>query len=169
MYYTRMVDGIPVIYTPDEGTYSEMSADNQFSPVWAYEKISLIYDDDGLAAFWWGNPYEISESSNENVYLMPFSEIQKIFENMIINKYTSDDKEKSRTDMRITDVRLSYMRVREKDNLDEGKLIPVWDFFGSRDIYQDGGTEPYTEDQANMSFLTVNAMDGTIIERNRGY
>ena len=71
--------------------------------------------------------------------------------------------------MRITDVRLSYMRVREKDNLDEGKLIPVWDFFGSRDIYQDGGTEPYTEDQANMSFLTVNAMDGTIIERNRGY
>ena len=54
-------------------------------------------------------------------------------------------------------------------NVYEGKLIPVWDFFGSRDIYQDGGTEPYTEDQANMSFLTVNAMDGTIIERNRGY
>lgn len=169
MYYTRMVDGIPVIYTPDEGTYSEMSSDSQFSPVWAYERISLTYDDEGLAAFEWMNPYEISESSNENVYLMPFSEIQKIFENMIINKYTSDDKEKSRTDMRITDVRLSYMRVREKDNLDEGKLIPVWDFFGSRDIYQDGGTEPYTEDQANMSFLTVNAMDGTIIERNRGY
>lgn len=169
MYYNRMVDGIPVIYTPDEGTYSEMSSDSQFSPIWAYEKLSLTYDDNGLFAFWWGNPYEISESSDENVYLMPFSEIQKIFENMIINKYTNDDKEKERTDMRITDVRLSYMRVREKDSLEEGNLIPVWDFFGSRDIYQDGQNEPYTENQANLSFLTINAMDGTIIDRRRGY
>lgn len=175
MYYTRIVDGIPVVYTPDEGTYSDMSSDSQFSPIWAYEKLSLTYDDNGLFAFSWGNPYEISESSDENVYLMPFSEIQKIFENMIINKYTNggreknDKNEKERTDMRITDVRLSYMRVREKDSLEEGNLIPVWDFFGSRDIYQDGQNEPYTENQANRSFLTINAMDGTIVDRSRGY
>ena len=45
------------------------------------------------------------------------------------------------------------MRVRSKNAPDTYELVPVWDFF--------------TDDFESL--LTVNAIDGTIIDRNYGY
>ena len=43
------------------------------------------------------------------------------------------------------------------------QLIPVWDFFGRR-ILND-----QVYDQYNNALLTINAMDGTVIDRQYGY
>ena len=56
------------------------------------------------------------------------------------------------------------MRVKEKNVGDSGVLVPVWDFFGTQafddiTIGQDG----------YQSLLTINAVDGSIIDRDLGY
>ena len=52
-----------------------------------------------------------------------------------------------------------------------GLLVPVWDFFGSRkiDSEYDGETYSDTTDWPTWSFLTINAVDGSIIDRSLGY
>lgn len=169
LHYVRETDGIPVIYTPSTGSASEPDDAGQFSATWPYEALTLTYDDEGMTNFSWENPYEVSSQSDEYVFLMPFSDIQKIFEEMVLNKYALNEKEPVRSVIQIDKVCLSYMRIRNKGNIEEGTLVPVWDFFGSRKLYNESGEVTYQEDVENCSYLTINAMDGTIIDRGLGY
>ena len=52
-----------------------------------------------------------------------------------------------------------------------GLLVPVWDFFGSRKVEGDYDGNSYSDitDYPNWSFLTINAVDGSIIDRDLGY
>lgn len=47
----------------------------------------------------------------------------------------------------------------------------VWDFFGSRKVEGDYDGNSYSDitDYPNWSFLTINAVDGSIIDRDLGY
>jgi hypothetical protein len=68
-------------------------------------------------------------------------------------------------DMYITDVSLGLARVTEKDIGTSGLVVPVWDFMGyTEDSYgQVAGKDGYN------SQLTINAIDGSIINRAFGY
>lgn len=169
IHFTRELDGIPVTYTLEDG--GEWEKD---SIAWNYEKIELAYDADGLLQFEWSNPYMVEKTSDEYLFLLPFSEIQTVFENMMIKKYEDDhqktfgDQINDMIDIEINEVRLGYMRVRETGDATEGTMVPVWDFFGTQTYqYEDG--QAYTEDIAYNSLLTINALDGTIIDRGLGY
>lgn len=62
-------------------------------------------------------------------------------------------------------------------------LIPVWDFYGYKQLLTEDGTDyalaakVINEEElkqqrlreARQSFLTINAIDGSIIDRERGY
>lgn len=165
IHFTRTLEGIPVTYTNSEGASMEDSTLTS----WPYEKLDIIYDTEGIVNFKWTNPYNIEKLSDETVFLIPFSDIQGIFEEMLFKKY-SDFLEGADVALsfEIDEVRLGYMRVMDKGNVMEGTMIPVWDFFGSETIcYNDG--ETYTNGGAYASWLTINAMDGTIIDRDLGY
>ena len=61
-----------------------------------------------------------------------------------------------------------YTRLDFKDDMYRYKLVPVWDFFGTYYHYRDGElTVSHTEDY--NSLLTINAMDGTVIDRRFGF
>lgn len=67
---------------------------------------------------------------------------------------------------------LGYARIYEPStDAHTGILIPVWDFFGSMtsESEYNGETESNTSKDPNESFLTINAVDGSIIDRNLGY
>ena len=102
---------------------------------------------------------------------MPFEEIQQIFREMIQKKYS--DFAQAGIDMKfqVEEIRLGYMRVMEKGNPTEGTMVPVWDFLGTRTMNHTNSDEPYTETFGGPfeSFLTINAMDGTVIDRDLGY
>lgn len=166
IHFTRCLDGIPVTYTDSEGTTIEK--DDAGS--WPYEAIYLVFDEEGFTEFKWTNPYELEKLSDEDVFLLPFSDIQSIFEEMLLKKLEDfwGDMQVEET-LHVTEVRLGYMRVMEKGNIMEGTMIPVWDFFGSKTFYYSGMDEPYTEDEPYKCLLTINAMDGTIIDRDFGY
>lgn len=161
----RIVDGVPVSYTRQNG--NTMPGDETVG--WPFEEMLFIYDEEGLASFDWSAPYEIGDLSSDYVFLLPFSEIRNIFEQMTIKKEKDGFiEEGSSLEINIDRVSLSYMRVREK-NSTEGTLIPVWDFFGTRTYLGSGGEVLDIRRSAYESILTINAMDGTVIDRWYGY
>ena len=74
-----------------------------------------------------------------------------------------------KVNFQINEVRLGYMRVREDGNAGEATMIPVWDFIGTRSITYEGEEAAYDESSVFNSWITVNALDGTIIDRDLGY
>ena len=48
-------------------------------------------------------------------------------------------------------------------------LTPAWDFFGYRAQENQNGTLTLHDIHPNKTLLTVNAIDGTVIDRHYGY
>lgn len=165
LHFTRMPDGIPVTYTHEMGTNV---GDDELT--WPYEMIDIFYTEEGLQKFLWTNPYQIEAAGDEYVFLLPFSDIQNVFEKMILNKaalWIQDDS--MEIFYQIDEVRLGYMRVREKGTIEEGMMVPVWDFFGSETCVFSDGEQTDSRSGPYESLLTINAMDGTVIDRGLGY
>lgn len=162
VYCTREVEGVSVTYNHESGITPEGAL-----MWWPSEAIQFVYNDEGLASFEWVNPWEIEELSVDPVFLMPFAEIRDIFQEMIVKKSLDEFYEEGDSmEIHVDEVRLGYMKVQEpgEENM-EGTLIPVWDFFGSKIWRNAAGEIKYTFGIDYESLLTVNAMDGTIVER----
>lgn len=165
IYFTRELDGIPITYTREPGTTIEGN-----DPSWPYEAINVVYGKEGLQYFLWANPYQVEEAGSEYVFLLPFSDIQAVFEKIMLKKHADWYQDISaEIYYEINEIRLGYMRVREKGNSTEGTMIPVWDFFGSETIIYDDAGETSVIAGPYESMLTINAMDGTVIDRGLGY
>lgn len=166
--FTRAINGIAVTYTDDDGGDRKILHENEtFASPWLYEKIHIFIDDGGIAMFEYNSPQIVEETEVAAATLLPFSEIQAIFEKMIVivdNEYDTSD-EGVTCEYYIDHITLGLMRLTEKDVGSQGLIIPVWDFFGhSVDSYGiTRGTSGY------ISLLTINAIDGSIIDRWAGY
>ena len=166
--FTREINGVAVTYTDDGGGDRKIRyEDEQFAKPWLYERIRVFIDDNGIAMFEYRSPHELTDIEAEGARLLPFSSVQAIFEEMIVivdNEYDMSDEEWT-CEYFIDHVTLGLMRLTERNVGSQGLLVPVWDFFGhSVDSYGiQRGTSGYT------SLLTINAIDGSIIDRFAGY
>ncbi len=164
----------------DDMGYTEVMGDAQFSEGFGQELIKAGWEDRRIGSLIWENPLYVTGTENENVTLLPFDKILQIFQSHIRSAYfmVVDERtgEASHVRMTITGVRLSYARVNKKDGSDY-YLLPVWDFLGYVDILN-WSDDPAENDAMNRdrraaqwysSFLTVNAIDGSIIDRNKGW
>lgn len=139
---------------------------------------TLTYTQEGmLSGISLENKEQIIGDSKENVFLLPFSEITSIFESVEKSSYedfflyggTFADERK--VELHVNEARLGYMgvhNVRNGEREKEGKMIPVWDFLGTVTVeyFKEGksvGKETYS--QPDLSLMTVNAMDGSVMER----
>lgn len=166
VHFTRVVDGIPVTYTHQDGG---SVADDADSVSWPNEAMTLIYNDYGFAGFFWDCPYTVEDLSEDYVFLLPFDEIRNVFEKMILEEYEDTLEEGQTQEIIIEEVRLGYMRVKDRETLSEGTLVPVWDFFGSWTTTGGSFTQPLVFEDSYTSLFTINAMDGTVIDRDLGY
>jgi predicted secreted protein len=166
LQYVRMVQNVPVTYTYIEGV---SGGDGQTIWNWAYEGMTLVVDDNGVIAMDWTAPYRLRDTLTLHASVLPFSEIRKVFEKMILisNSYYTQ----LGADMNITEVRLGLARITEQNNQTQGLLIPVWDFFGTLTTrYEENGEQKTnTLKDAGQVWLTINAIDGSIIDRSLGY
>ncbi len=165
IHFTRRIDSIPVTYATGEGMYGKAG-----DVSWPAEHLNLIYDESGVVCLDWESPYEIEDVSDEYVFLLPFSDIQDVFKKMVVEKY----RDLERAEYHIDRVQLGYMRVRKNGTETEGLMIPVWDFFGTGKVYVGGventaGGNAIESIWAYESLLTVNAMDGSIVDKKLGY
>ncbi len=169
-YFTREIDKIPVTFT------SVFPYSNEYTYISEVERIVIVVSDNGIEYSGYFAPQTVGNIVEENVELLSFEEIIDVFENVAMLKLKSvevyDNFIKNRHT--VNEIRFGYMAVK-RANSDVYVLTPVWDFFGStsyvygegENIYFDGYDDEERRDL--YSNITINAIDGTIIDRNFGY
>ena len=198
LYYAPTVNGFPIagarqdITQTHDGTvyqdyqswdYACKESENPDTVSWDLENILLDVGKNGVLRFAWTAPSTKPVVRQAESTLLPFEEIASIANTMLpevivgpketpltkLDQYNGFD---TRMDVDITKVSLSLMRIRDKGSL-QGTIVPVWDFWGTSDWYD---AEPnaygYQEKGMNYDFqpmLTLNAVDGTIVDRQLGY
>ncbi len=167
LQYVRMVNNVPVTYTDAESASG--SRDDQSFFYWNYERFTFIIDDSGIAELQWAAPCTMQDTVMNSAAMLPFSDIADIFKEKIVTINAWMDVKS--LDMTVSEVRLGLMRVIEQNGTKTGLLIPVWDFFGSetQTVVQDGKEYVDTYKSATRSLLTINAIDGAVIDRQKGY
>ena len=100
----------------------------------------------------------------EKSTLKNFDEIKDIFEQMVVtmNAVNEEDARYGDVTINIDSVKLRYTRISEKDSFDTGLLVPVWDFIGTK-------TDQYGNEVQGAILMSINAIDGSVIDRNLGY
>ena len=100
--------------------------------------------------------------------LLDFARIQEIFEKMIFiirdSRFDSEEIVNARYD--VDKILLSLQRINEQDSAENGLLIPVWTFYGDSTFHYANG---HSSTKTEQVFLTINANDGSIIDRALGY
>lgn len=165
--FMRYIDGMPVTFT-SQSSYDGAVDQQQYSAPPRLESITCAIDQDHIASVYWHSPYQIGEVISANEELLSFEKIMAIFGTiapLTIQNWESDTQVAKRNNNRwdITEIRLGYMPVLRKDNGGTWELRPVWDFIGTRTF----GHEYYN--WVGNSALTIDAIDGTVIDRNYGY
>ena len=156
-YYTPMYD------LPCNFAVSGLAIDN-YSVRCQEESLCVIIDDEGLQDLYWYQPYDIVETLQENCSLLPFDSVMQVARNILPLTLASYEREGTGARAWITDIRLGYLRVMRPNQPDTLTLIPVWDFYGT--VTTSGSS---VQNWACHSWLTINATDGTVIDRSYGY
>ena len=202
-FFERMVNGVPVNYIRnshlpyDELSRSWIDEDDNFHEAqckeWDNESLTMVFCSGTLQSFNHSDPIEVSDASDEALFLLPFDEVKDIFENTITMQIMTEQEyhlpavdgisfcrypsvDAQSVEMTITKVQLGYMRVRESNSSTEGSLIPVWDFYGTwnsqEPAYADGGDEmvidSVTMERIGVPLLTIDARDGSVVQRVQG-
>lgn len=165
--YTRALRGVPVTYVFYPNKSTEF-VDTAMAPAPGQELITVVIHEDRIVNFHWQDPYEIGGIIQPQPELLPFEEIMSIFGTIapLSVQNTENDtgrKSKANNGMHINEIRLGYMPVLQKDNPNQWELRPVWDFIGSRILPR------ATYDWPCYSLMTIDAINGTVIDRNYGY
>ena len=168
--FTRRIDGISVTMTSNSSLGNIEDENSQgYESYPKVEMLVCVVDQDRIVYASFTNPWNIGEALQENVQLLPFEQIMKVFGTIAPLSIQSQEGDKNAQHwtygnaMQINEVRLGYMPVLAKDGDGDWELRPVWDFFG---IHTSGAT---IRDEAGLALLTIDAIDGTIIDRNYGY
>lgn len=178
-YYVRTVNGTPAIYI--EGG----NGDDTSLP-WGYETAQIIVNDDGIINIRWDSPTSTGEIIAEDTGLMPFEKIADIFESMILVEYEprvliGDEGHVKEVSMEINidEVELGLIRIRTQNSDGrEGLYTPAWVFYGNTKTTatnKDGSTYTLYNDKSDkptnkpIPLLVINAVDGSIIDLEKGY
>ncbi len=192
LHLCRMVNGIPVSYIRgstgsmggmesaiDEAIKNGESVDDMdFSGIseWSYETINVMVSDDGIISLDWASPLNIGETLVQSAALMTFTEVAAKFEQQMQINWEARANMEGLEYMafNVDHVSLEYQRIAEQDTLGGGLLVPVWNFYGTCTApTSDGG-------DVGLSFLSgdnyycnpmmsINAIDGSIIDVTQGY
>ncbi|MCL2671924.1 MAG: DUF6034 family protein [Clostridiales bacterium] len=172
--FTRTVNGVPTAFefTERQGTQrGESELIETYAPDVYLERLCITFDDYGLAALEWIAPMQVDAIINDNVKLLDYYVIKEIAERQLSLQIPLWRPEEIRQKtIFIRKVELSLMRVRKQGALHEFTLIPVWDFYGVVVLeYFDENRTDDSEPLDYYSFLTINAIDGSAIDRFLGY
>ena len=162
-----------------------MTNDNDvsYSKPLANEYLRMWISSDGVVQFIWGNPLSVPEVLNDSVDIsVGLEEAISTMEAQAFIQYA--DMYGSLADNIVIDIdkiTLSLARIRYKGHPGQYIVIPVWDFYGDVAISSDerlpinanlrktDKDNEYTINNPYQSIITVNALDGTIIDRSLGY
>ena len=158
--FTRTVEGVTVAWTNRECQAYDNFQDTYNRKI-PYETITVIIDqDDGAVWLQWNAPHTIDIASGQAAALLPFDQIMAVATQLLPLKYQYGEinlayRNQEANRLAVGRITLSYSRVQDRNNPTGFLMVPVWDFFNAEDPAE--------------SFLTINAVDGTVIDRGFGY
>ena len=156
---TPIYDGSIAPYINDYGVQPDRDEiDMQYAPEWDYESVIAAVSTEGrlLSLAWYGTS-KVTETIAESTPLLPFDEIMRLFEQQMNRQlYGSGSK------VQITGVKLGLFRIREKNSMETGLMVPAWIFGGT--YYGADGTH-----RELSPLCVINAIDGSIIDAQKGY
>ncbi|MBR3130797.1 MAG: hypothetical protein IKF65_09805 [Clostridia bacterium] len=155
LVFMPAVNGAAATYT--EQTRTEPS---DYAREWETEYCAVWVDEQGVAGLNYRNPCAIREVTVPAATLLPFDKIKEIFEKMVLIVDNNADPGGYELHYRITSIRLGLVSIPEQYGTG-GLLVPAWDFMG---VLESADSQKYATDEAR-SFLTINAVDGSIIVR----
>lgn len=133
----------------------------------------MIVRDEGVCALTYENPYDLGRLVEAEVSLLPFESILEILENvgMLSIKHLELYEELEENIRAVYQIKLGYMAVRQSEDIGAYYYLPVWDFYATSTLFGGGGYAHGKDSPPILgsSFLTINAIDGTILDRNEGY
>ena len=169
--YSRSVDNVPVTYT----VYDCMKVeDDAQSAPWSYEDMTFAIDDTGIVGFSWRSPYVMAETVTQSSNLISFDEVTDVFETMSMAVHAWDGYAEGSPDLKAVDIVVDHIkfgltRITEENKRDSGLLVPAWDFFGTTTQIIDRNGQEKGYDDGPIPILTINAIDGSVINRSLGY
>ena len=163
----RYIERMPVTYNLNSGTGSSINNTPDFSQRFNKEKLTFTVDDTGITTIKWENPIRYTVK-NQNVPLASFEDMLDHLLQDIKYKFAwveNSNGAEGTTDsvaIHISQIKLGLAVVPEKDSMGKYLLVPAWDFFGTESMYQGDDADISAYD--DRSFLTINAIDGSIID-----
>lgn len=168
LWYNMAEYGIPFIEVDSRAaeniggmTEEELSGEQQdaFFEYISSEVLLVIIDDAGVYHLNWVTPWDVGTVENTNVSILSIEKAEAIFKEQIGYHFSSLSSE---DEVEITAVTLGYRFSRIKDAPGEYRAIPVYDFIGvnsnDKKYHGEGG-----------SYLTINAIDGSIFDTIKNY
>ena len=155
--YMRTVDGVFV--NPNDGV---KHLDVSYITEWPVEEIEIHINDTGIVGFEYVAPLTLTEVVVDDTHMKTYEDIIKTFEDMVAIKHAVQS-EDEKMEITVNRVSLSYARICEEDSLTKGLLVPVWDFQGRSSLLK------YGNSYSTNDVMTINAIDGTVIDRALGY
>lgn len=175
-YYTRNINGMTETYV-DPANFIYYPQEEAYNMVWGVETIAVTIDDTGILTVDYSGP-KANVLENVSTGIIKFDEVISKFKNQFelqaaINRHA----EIIKTDVEITEIVLGGTKVTSKNASGEYSFVPTWDFIGKVTYtYADGSTvdaldenNQFTDQNLRYSFLTINAVDGSVINRAHGY
>ena len=171
--FTRTVNGFPETHTSDYlGTVAFDPDFGKYQELWQYEYFEVTVKNDAVTSASWRNPGEIIVE-NENVKIIPWEEAKEIFlkqmDRLMSPNISEEDLQLGilgdNREIYITKIELGLTKILMA-NSDEYKLIPTWTFSG----YDKGRLVNKPETAGAITcFVTINAVDGSVIDRGLMY
>ena len=138
-----------------------------------YERLTVLVDDNtGIIQMDYINKSNIEIAYGSFYNPISFEKAYESFKKQVLIEYSSyydkDSADKAESIvLNINRIEIGYARLINKDR---GELIyiPVWDFFGDIE-FKNGEDTAGGDDRPDTSYMTVNALDGSVIDRSVGY
>ena len=173
--YVRTVGDSPVANMSRLG-----GGGDEYSLPWEYEHIMFWVNDNGILYIGWYSHTVTGEIINDDTGVISFEEAQEIFKTMIVTTYgASEEWPKSLTEVSIDidSIALSLVRVREQNASGRnGIYTPAWVFYGNvKQEHKDYDRVSYGWNTVSeypfikYPVLAINAIDGSIIDLEKGY
>ncbi len=173
-YYTRTYSGLQETYVDSFiGTTASGVDGGEMMNLWKAEYLFIETQNGEIKQVYWANPSVITEVDNGNVQVLPWAEIKEKFLKQMdyLLSPTSSDGDGTNTTIFIGEaeividrIELGLTKVLMQDSNDY-KLIPTWSFMG----YDKNEVSGDVQVGAEMCYVTLNAIDGSVIDRGLMY
>ena len=152
-----------------DGVFEQEIENETYKEPYSQETLVITIGIDGIESLTYTNPMQVNEVIVADSELLSFEKVKEIFDNYIVLNGFDASREVL---LQIDRIQLGMMRIDKPNEAGEFLIVPVWDFYGYYIIskYNEG-----LDDNSNpkktygQSFLTINAIDGSIIDRSLGY